>query len=91
MRHYAAKRPRSLRNPDRRMELAVALVEGKGKSRREAATILRCSEGTIRNDLARWAALQSSNVIPLVRNQPRKTAPDRGTSTHADYAVRGMS
>lgn len=86
MRRYPAKRPR-LRDVGRRMEMAAALVHDKGKSRREAAVLLRCSEGTIRNDLARWAQRQPSNVVPLVRNQPRKSAPERGTSTRRDYAA----
>ena len=84
MRKYRRKGPRPWRDKDRRMILAVRL-RGEGMSLRQIGRELAVSEGTVRNDLARWQRT-SSNVVPLVRKTGAQTRPAGGEITHPDFA-----
>lgn len=72
------------RNPDRRMAAAVRL-RAQGMSLRQIGAELACSEGTVRNDLARWAR-ERPNVAALVRKTIAQNSPPGAEITHPDYA-----
>lgn len=82
MRKYKRKPGRV--NPDRRMARAVEL-RGEGLSNYQIAERLSCSEGTVRNDLARWER-ERVNVAPLVRKTTAQKSPPGGGNYAADYA-----
>jgi lambda repressor-like predicted transcriptional regulator len=87
MRHYKRKRPRQWRDKDKRMR-AAARMRGEGMSLRQIGRELAVSEGTIRNDLARWERQHPANVVPLVRKTTAQSRPAGGEITHPDYAAR---
>lgn len=72
------------RNPRGRMLRAVEL-RAAGKSLRQIGAELECSEGTVRNDLARWER-ERANVAPLVRKTAAQDSPPGGGNYAADYA-----
>lgn len=81
MRTYKRKHAR---NPDKRMAAAVRL-RTEGLSLRQIAKELACSEGTVRNDLARWAR-ERPNVAALVRKTAAQNSPRGAEITQPDYA-----
>lgn len=87
VRKYVRKGARPWRDKDKRMAAAVKL-RAQGKSLREIGAALRVAEGTIRNDLKRWAERQSSmpsNVVPL-RKSGAQSRPAGGEITQSDCA-----
>jgi hypothetical protein len=85
VRTYKRKRPRQWRDKDKRMVAAVRL-RTQGLSLRQIAKELAVSEGTVRNDLARWEFERPANVVPLVRKTTAQSCPGGGEITHPDYA-----
>ena len=65
---------------------AAARKRAEGKSLREIGRELGVSEGTVRNDLARWQREHPANVVPLVRKTTAESRPAGGEITHPDYA-----
>ena len=82
VRHYKRK-PRRV-NPDKRMTRAVEL-RAEGLSNYQIAERLLCSEGTIRNDLKRWAT-QSGNVTVMARKSGAQNVAPGATDYAPDYA-----
>lgn len=83
MRTYKRKTARR-GSRDKRMA-TVARLHADGISNREIARMLSVAEGTVRNDLQRWAQ-ERPNVTPLVRNSSAQSCPPGGEVTHQDYA-----
>lgn len=84
-RTYQRKRPRQWRDKDKRMTAAMRLRD-QGMSLRQIGKALAVSEGTVRNDLARWEREHPANVVPLVRKTTAQSSPAGGEITHPDYA-----
>jgi hypothetical protein len=85
MRNYKRKGKIPWRDKDKRMAAAVR-KRGEGKSLRQIGTELAVSEGTVRNDLARWEREHPANVVPLVRKTSAQSCPAGGEITQPDYA-----
>lgn len=88
VRAYKRKRPRQWRDKDKRMAAAVRL-RAEGKNNCQIAEELAVSEGTVRNDLKRWQALNPANVLPLARKSDSKSRPAGGNSTSRFYEPGG--
>jgi hypothetical protein len=82
-RTYVPKKSARWRDRDKRMARAVELRAG-GLSLRAIAEQLVIDEGTVRNDLKRWAEL-NANVTPL-RNSAAESRPRGGAFPHPDSA-----
>ena len=80
MRKYKRKR-----NPRGRMLRAVEL-RAQGLSLRQIGRELACSEGTVRNDLARWEC-ERANVTALARKTTAQNSPPGGENYAPDYAA----
>jgi hypothetical protein len=87
VRTYKRKGPRPWRDKDKRMTAAVRL-RAQGLSLRQIGKELAVSEGTVRNDLARWEREHPANVVPLVRKTDAQSRPAGGEIAHPDYAPR---
>lgn len=84
VRRYVPKKSTARVNKDRRMA-AVVRLRGEGLSLRAIASQLHISDGTVRNDLARWAELHPDNVTQL-RNRAAQNCPPGGTFAQSDCA-----
>lgn len=81
VRHYKPRPKR--RDPDKRMLRAVEL-RAEGLNNCQIAQRLLCSEGTVRNDLKRWAA-QSENVTAITRKTSSQNVAPGATDYEANY------
>lgn len=77
MRNYKRKGKTPWPDKDKRMTAAVR-KRAEGKSNYQIAKELAVDERTVRRDLARWEALNPTNVLPLVRQKGAATRPAGG-------------
>jgi transposase len=64
---------------------AAVRLRAEGMSLRQIASEMACSEGTVRNDLARWAR-ERPNVAAMVRKTTAQNSPPGAGITQPDYA-----
>lgn len=84
VRRYVPKSSLARANKDRRMSRVVEL-RAEGLSLRAIAARLDISDGTVRNDLARWDREHPANVTEL-RKPAAQNCPNGGTFARPDYA-----
>lgn len=83
-RKYVRKGKTPWPDKDKRMTAAVR-KRAEGKNNCQIAGELGVTEGTVRNDLKRWAALNPVNVVPLTRKSDSKSRPAGGNFTSRFY------
>lgn len=84
MRNYKRKGKTPWPDKDKRMA-AAARKRAEGKNNCQIAGELGVTEGTVRNDLKRWATLNPANVVPLTRKSDSKGRPSGGNFTSRFY------
>jgi hypothetical protein len=90
VRNYKRKGKTPWPDKDKRMAAAVR-KRAEGKSNRQIAKELAVDERTVRRDLARWEALNPTNVLPLVRQKGAATRPAGGNLPQQNAAPDGSA